>query len=547
MPASSLLHARPRYGWVLLVGAALVACQPEAEEAATATDTGSSTGTGADATTTTTTTSGASGASGTTTTTTAATEGATATDETAATTLIDPPAPEMGLRAEYFAGYREPALVGVDAVVDFPWGADAPAGLDDVDRFSVRWTGRLRPPHDGTYTLITETDDGVRLWVDGELVIDDWNGHFVARNEAEVELSAGVEVDLRIDYFEIDLDASAKLLWSSDRVAEEVIPQASLIAADGLSDLGPPKPPYYNPVEAFDCPDPGALAVDEADGPAYYKVCTGGAFPIRRSRDLVVWSATGAKVLPEGKPAWAANGKRNWAPELHRVGDSFVVYYTTVNGADVLSVGAAHADAPLGPYTDIGGPLVEHPLGVIDAHYFDDDGTPWLLYKIDGNSQGKPTPILIRQLAADGLSLVGPETTLLVNDGQSWEGGVVEAPWLVRRGDWYYLFYSGNVYDHRYRTGVARSQALLGPYARHGAPILTNNERWVGPGHGSVIDVGGLDYFVYHAWTNKGDGTHKGDAGRSDLVDRIVWEGGWPKIHDGSPSHSRQPWPGESW
>jgi arabinan endo-1,5-alpha-L-arabinosidase len=85
---------------------------------------------------------------------------------------------------------------------------------------------------------------------------------------------------------------------------------------------------------------------------------------------------------------------------------------------------------------------------------------------------------------------------------------------------------------------------LLGPWEKHGAPILGNNERWVGPGHGSVVRIGNVDYFVYHAWTNAGDGTHLQAQGRHVLVDRIDWAEGWPVIHDGSPSRTPQPWPG---
>ena len=93
-------------------------------------------------------------------------------------------------------------------------------------------------------------------------------------------------------------------------------------------------------------------------------------------------------------------------------------------------------------------------------------------------------------------------------------------------------------------AGVARSASLLGPYQKHGAPVLANNGRWVGPGHGTVLELGGAHYFFFHAWTNAGDGTHLQEAGRHGLVDRIEWIDGWPQIHDGTPSRSWQPWPG---
>jgi GH43 family beta-xylosidase len=468
-----------------------------------------------------------------------------ATTDSSTGDLPPPPPPVHGLRAEYFATYIDPVLTRVDPGLDFVWGNGAPDPALPPDRWSIRWTGALVAPETGTYSVITETDDGVRVWIDDALVIDDWTPHYVTRNEATVELAAGVPTPIRIDYFEIDIEASARLLWSSDDIPEQVIPLDNLLAAEPPADLRPPKPPYRNPAIPFDCPDPGVLGVDDTDGPHFYMVCTGGSFPIRHSRDLVLWSDTGAAVLPNGKPAWAANGFRNWAPELHRVGDHFVAYFTTVNGANVLSIGAAWADDPLGPYVESAGPLVEHPLGVIDASYYDDSGTPYLTYKIDGNSQGKPTPIFIRRLTPDGLAFAGEPVQILTNDPNTWEGGVVEAQWLVRRDDYYYLLYSGNVYDHRYRTGVARSADLFGPYEKLGPPILANNERWVGPGHGTLLPVDGLDQFVYHAWTNAGNGTHDGDKGRHVLVDRVVWENGWPRIHDGTPGRSLQPWPGE--
>lgn len=461
--------------------------------------------------------------------------------------------PEPGITAEYFIDYYDLALTETEAGLDRDF-ADGGAGPGlGADRFSARWTGVLTPAESGDYTIITDTDDGVRVWLDGALVIDDWSGHFVTRNTAVVPLEAGVPVDLRVDYFELDLAASARLSWSKDTIPEQVIP-ADVLTTAPPSGLPGPKPPYQNPVIPFDCPDPGVLATSDIDPPGFVAACTGGSFPIRASRSLVTWTDTGAAILPNGKPAWAANGFRNWAPEIHRVGAGYVAYFTTVDSNDALAIGAASAPSPTGPFTETAGPLVQHPLGVIDATFFEDtDQKRWLVYKIDGNSQGQPTPILARELAADGLSFASGSSAveLIRNDGGSWEGGVVEAPFVVRHEGMYYLFYSGNVYDHRYRTGVARASSILGPYEKHGAPLLANNERWVGPGHGSIVTIVGetsgsmLDYFVYHAWTNAGDGTQLGGDGRQVLVDRIVWGGdGWPAIHDGTPSRSPLPWPG---
>jgi len=455
----------------------------------------------------------------------------------------DGPAAEPGFRAEYFARYRTRVRSMIEPRVDHAWGETEPVPAAGADRFSARYTATLEVPTAGTYTFSTDADDGVRLWIGDTLVIDDWRGHFAERHDGRIDLAPG-PVALRLEYFELDLGAELRLSWTPPGGAEAVLDAASVTASAGI-DHGP-KPPYANPVLPFDCPDPGVVGVGQP--PVYYALCTGGRFPIRRSDDLVMWEDTGAVVLPDGKPPWAANGNRNWAPELHEVGGRFVVYYTSVNAANVLSIGAAVADSPLGPFTDRGGPLVEDAQGVIDASFVRDrDGAPYLVYKIDGNAHGQPTPIYLRRLAADGLSFApgAPPIELLRNDPASWEGGVVEAPWIIERDGAYFLFYSGNVYDHRYRTGVARAASITGPYTKRGAPLLANDATWVGPGHGSVVAVGARDYFAYHAWHATAAGGADGARGRVVLVDAITYVDGWPRIHDGTPSDAALTWPGE--
>lgn len=442
--------------------------------------------------------------------------------------------PVPGFRAEYFDQYRVLSESRVEAAIDhvFP---------EARDRFSARYTATLAVPVAGSYTFAIDSDDGVRLWLGDARVIDDWRGHFPERHTATVELPAG-DIALRVDYFELDLGAQLRLSWTPPDGAEALLDAAHVKTAPPIA--GAPKPPYANPVVANDCPDPGVLA----SGGVYYAICTGGRFRIRRSYDLVMWEDTNAFVFPSGKPPYAANGNRNWAPEMHEVNGKFLVYYTSVNAADVLSIGVAHATSPLGPFTDRGSPLVEHPQGVIDATYVKAGGKHYLVYKIDGNSVGQPTPMYLRELSADGLSFApgSAQVELLRNNPATWEGGVVEAPWIVERGGYFYLFYSGNVYDARYRTGVARAANIAGPYTKYVAnPILRNDATWVGPGHGSVVAVGAKQYFVYHAWRNNGSGGNDGTKGRMILVDEIEWANGWPSIHDGTPSEAARPWPGE--
>jgi GH43 family beta-xylosidase len=298
---------------------------------------------------------------------------------------------------------------------------------------------------------------------------------------------------------------------------------------------------FSNPVIGRDCPDPGVAR----DGARYVMACTSGgasaAFPLRTSTDLVRWSDAG-HVFPSGtRPAWASGDF--WAPELHRVGDRWLVYYSARNAADgSLALGAATADDPLGPYTDLGRPLLHDPNpGVIDAHYFEaPDGSRYLTWKVDGNAVGRPTPIYIQPVAADGTTLTGSRTEILRND-RAWEGGLVEGQWMVHRDGTYYLFYSGNGYaTTRYAAGVARASSPLGPFTKLADPILTSNHAFAGPGHGSVLLGPRGDWVhVYHAWVAGRVGS---DPGRLVLVDRVDWHDGWPAMAS-SPSPRSQPLP----
>jgi hypothetical protein len=117
-------------------------------------------------------------------------------------------------RGEYFnnrdlAGW--PVLVREDAQIDFSWGWNAPAVGVNADNFSVRW-GRTLHFGEGRYRFTTETDDGVRLYIDGKLVIDQWRPMSRTCHHYEIYLSAGTH-SILMEYFEQTQDAVAKLTW----------------------------------------------------------------------------------------------------------------------------------------------------------------------------------------------------------------------------------------------------------------------------------------------------------------------------------------------
>ena len=128
-----------------------------------------------------------------------------------------------GLRGEYFNNkdlQGEPVASRIDEQLNFDWFTNAPVPQLPGDNFSARWTGRLVAPVSGTYRLGLRVDDGVRLYLDDKLLVEDWRDRGTRTVTKPVELEAGRSYKLRIDYFERYANASAKLVWCPPRLAE---------------------------------------------------------------------------------------------------------------------------------------------------------------------------------------------------------------------------------------------------------------------------------------------------------------------------------------
>jgi beta-glucosidase len=113
-----------------------------------------------------------------------------------------------GLWGEYFPNTKlegKPVLTRLDKAVNFNWGYDAPHPAlhrpDDRNTFSIRWTGKLLPPKTGVYKLNVIHNDGLRLYVDDRLLIDNWKKNRIGYKTASIELKAGQTYSLRIEYF----------------------------------------------------------------------------------------------------------------------------------------------------------------------------------------------------------------------------------------------------------------------------------------------------------------------------------------------------------
>ncbi len=144
-----------------------------------------------------------------------------------------------GLRGSYFPNMT---LTGtpvqrIDGPLDFDWGTGTP-GVTGIgaDNFSVRWEGFVTPPVSGNYTFRTRSDDGVRLYLDGNLVIDNWTDHAPTDNDSvPIALNAGQRYPVVMEYYENGGGAVAQLSWSGpDTGGFQFIPRSSLSHFCGL-------------------------------------------------------------------------------------------------------------------------------------------------------------------------------------------------------------------------------------------------------------------------------------------------------------------------
>lgn len=145
-----------------------------------------------------------------------------------------------GLRGEYFDNLRlegRPRLSRIDQRVDFGWTLNSPGRGIPYDWYSVRWTGSVFVPATGAVTIGVEANDGYRLWIDDELVIDDWQKRSYTTTFASKPLAAGTQHRIRLEYFENAGNARVKLVWTADADTAWRTQIDSAVAAARASDV----------------------------------------------------------------------------------------------------------------------------------------------------------------------------------------------------------------------------------------------------------------------------------------------------------------------
>lgn len=146
------------------------------------------------------------------------------------------PAPQVGdgLSGYYFNNKtlsNLPAISRVDPTINFDWGLNSPGNGISTNYFSAMWRGFVKPDKSERYTFYTKVDDGIRLWVNNQLIINNWTNWTRAREfSGSIDLLAGQKVEIRIEYFENKNKALMQLSWSSASLPKQIIPQTNLFS-----------------------------------------------------------------------------------------------------------------------------------------------------------------------------------------------------------------------------------------------------------------------------------------------------------------------------
>jgi Glycosyl hydrolases family 43/Protein of unknown function (DUF732) len=289
---------------------------------------------------------------------------------------------------------------------------------------------------------------------------------------------------------------------------------------------------HDEPIYDGDFADPSALAVSNtlyfyASSSSPSKYDHGANVPlIALSRGDGFSGHFLGDALPK-VPSWTVSGYQ-WGPDVwERPDGTYVMYYSTpatvplgclatppgtgcvktVHGeTNAECISRATSTSATGPFVDNSTSAFICPLdegGAIDPSVFvASNGTPWLLWKSDGDCCDEATYIYTQQLSSDGLSTAGPPHRLL-GATQPWEDKLVEAPTMIQDDNRYWLFYSGSLWGHKtYGIGIASCESVTGPCTK---PL---DHAWVssdsdgvsdqGPGGEEFYETGSIVWMVHH-------------------------------------------------
>ncbi|KAI2641518.1 glycoside hydrolase family 43 protein [Hypomontagnella submonticulosa] len=311
------------------------------------------------------------------------------------------------------------------------------------------------------------------------------------------------------------LDALAAAVLSFGFVFASAIPMHPLRRAN------------EDPVLAQDFPDPSIFEDEDGTWYAFGTTGNGKQIQVAIGGDLYQQWSLLEDIDALSHPASWTTGHNTWAPDVHLMPNGKYVMYFAGEMAENPAfhcIGTAVADTATGPYVPDEEPFACNLTigGAIDPSGFEDeDGTRYVLYKVDGNSIGHggscgntvkpiaPTPIMLQEVADDGVTQIGDAVQIF--DRSDDDGPLVEAPSLLRTGTGLYiLFFSSGCYlEPSYNVNYATSTALKGPYQRAPRPMIRTGEYTLqAPGGATAVNIGDRVGVAYHANCQQGRCMH---------------------------------------
>ena len=290
------------------------------------------------------------------------------------------------------------------------------------------------------------------------------------------------------------------------------------------------------------------------EGDTYYLFSTGPGITFYSSKDMKTWRRRG-RVFPS-EPSWARevashfNGHL-WAPDIAHHGDKYYLYFSvSAFGKNTSAIGVTtnktlDPDSPDYRWEDQGIVLRSIPSrdlwNAIDPNVIvDGNGTPWMsfgsfwsgikLVKLDPSWTALAAP-------QEWYSIAKRERSVLLDDTQAGPAEI-EAPFIFRKGDYYYLFVSWGLCcrgkDSTYKMMIGRSKDVRGPYVDKdgrklaeggGSLLLAGNPDWPGVGHNSAYTFDGKDYLIFHAYETADNGLQK------LKIAELTWDADqWPVV-----------------
>ena len=300
---------------------------------------------------------------------------------------------------------------------------------------------------------------------------------------------------------------------------------------------------FANPVIPCDWPDPTVWS----DGQGGYCSVATWLRTLMRSPDLVHWTDTKTSpITPEARAALEKVSRRIWAPSVVKVGSVWNLYVSLYVSDANCKIAVLTASVPTGPFEYRGivvDSVREKVRNAIDPFVLrTEEG---LLMFFGSLADG----VHVIKLAEDGLALApgaSPRHVAGIRRPASKMKGAYEGAYVMRRGDWWYLFLSGGNYaNHTYYLTAGRSRQVGGPYLDRAGkplteglaePILSSGkgDRFYGPGHNGDVFAGadGRTYMFYHSHC-----TDNPPAERPTLLQELKWTGdGWPYFEGGRPA-----------